>query len=197
MTAERSVLFFDVMGTLVYNPFFKEIPAFFGLTHEQLLDLKDPTAWEEFERGEITEAEYFRRCFADGAQFDHQGFRACVDGAYRWVTGMEEQISELHARGYEIHALSNYPEWYQVIENKLRLSRYLEWSFVSCKTGIRKPSCEAYVNAASGVARPLEACLLIDDSLENCAGARAAGMPAVPFREAVALRRELIQRGIL
>ncbi len=194
---ERSVLFFDVMDTLVYNPFFKEIPAFFGFTHEQLLDLKDPTAWEEFERGEITEAEYFRRCFADGAQFDHEGFRACVDGAYRWVTGMEEQISELHAQGYEMHALSNYPEWYQVIENRLRLSRYLQWSFVSCKTGIRKPSREAYVNAASGVARPPEACLLIDDSLENCAGAQAVGMPAIPFREAVALRCEFIQRGIL
>jgi HAD superfamily hydrolase (TIGR01509 family) len=195
--AERSVILFDVMDTLVYNPFFKEIPAFFGLTHQQLLDLKHPTSWKEFESGEITEAEYFRRFFADGARFDQEAFRSCVDGAYRWVTGMEEQLSDLRARGYQVHALSNYPEWYRVIESKLRLSRYLEWSFVSCKTGIRKPSGEAYVNAASGVARRPEDCLLIDDSVENCAGARAIGMPAIPFREATALRRELMQRGIL
>jgi HAD superfamily hydrolase (TIGR01509 family) len=185
------------MDTLVYNPFFKEIPAFFGLTHQQLLVLKHPTSWTEFERGEITEAEYFRRFFADGVQFDQEAFRSCVDSAYRWVAGVEEQLAELRSRGYELHIFSNYPEWYRVIENKLRLSRYLEWSFVSCKTGIRKPSREAYLNAANGVARRPEACLLIDDSMENCAGAHAVGMPAIPFREATALRRELLQRGIL
>jgi hypothetical protein len=49
------VLLFDVMGTIVRDPFFEEIPAFFGLSMKELLVVKHPTAWMEFESGQVTE----------------------------------------------------------------------------------------------------------------------------------------------
>jgi len=32
----------------------------------------------------------------------------------------------------QVHALSNYPCWYHIIEEKLQLSRFLSWTFISC-----------------------------------------------------------------
>jgi HAD superfamily hydrolase (TIGR01509 family) len=194
---DRMAIFFDIMDTLVYNPFFKEIPAFFGVTHEELLRRKHPTSWIEFERGTIPEAEYFRRMFADGSRFDEARFRTCVAAAYRWVDGMEDCLAEIHRAGNRIHALSNYPSWYRTIEEKLRLSRYLQWTSVSCNTGVRKPAPEAFLGAANLAGRPPENCLLIDDSAENCAGAAAVGMRAIRFRGAGELRRELAGLGLL
>lgn len=196
-TAKSLVIFFDVMDTLVYNPFATEEPAFFGVTHAELLRLKHPTSWVEFERGRITEAEYFRRYFADGRPFEQDAFRRCIRAAYRWVPGMEELISDLRLRGIPMHTLSNYPIWYRDIEDKLRVSRYVAWTFVSCRTGVRKPSRGAYFGAAAALGRPLEMCLLIDDNEENCAGAEAVGMPAIPFHGAKGLHGELIRLGLL
>ena len=45
----RPILLFDVMGTLVHDPFFEEMPEFFGLSFDELLAVKHPSAWVEFE----------------------------------------------------------------------------------------------------------------------------------------------------
>lgn len=47
------VLLLDVMGTLVYDPFHRVMPDFFGMSLEQLLDAKHPEAWVRFEHGEM------------------------------------------------------------------------------------------------------------------------------------------------
>jgi len=59
---------------------------------------------------------------------------------------MEALLGRLAGSGYELHALSNYPSWFQLIEEKLQLSRYLSWTFVSC-TGpmeVRPPGLQPY-----------------------------------------------------
>ena len=191
------VLLFDVMDTLVHEPFHREIPAFFGLTLDELIAVKHPTAWLEFERGEIDEEEFLGRFFRDGRTFDRRAFKRAIADAYRWIDGMEELLGELAAHGHAIHALSNYPEWFQVIERRLGLSRYLEWSFVSCRTGVRKPDPRAFTGAAARLGVGPEDCLLVDDREPNCAAARATGMEALWFRSAAELRSDLARRGLL
>lgn len=39
------VLLLDVMDTVVYDPFFHDMPRFFGLSFKELLAAKHPTAW--------------------------------------------------------------------------------------------------------------------------------------------------------
>jgi HAD superfamily hydrolase (TIGR01509 family) len=192
----RPVLLFDVMDTLVYNPFNREIPEFFGLSRSELLKQKQPTAWCRFETGEIDEAEYLRTCFTDGRHFDHTAFLDVVRRAYRWVDGAEELLRSLHSEGFEIHTLSNYPRWYQTIETRLQLSRFLNWTFVSCLTGVRKPAAEAFAGAARSLKRPLDHCLFIDDSIVNCQASEAVGIAAVHFRDSRSLREELRLRGL-
>eukprot|EP00268_Persea_americana_P025646 TRINITY_DN24982_c0_g1_i3.p1 TRINITY_DN24982_c0_g1~~TRINITY_DN24982_c0_g1_i3.p1 ORF type:complete len:104 (+),score=28.59 TRINITY_DN24982_c0_g1_i3:34-312(+) len=49
------ILLFDVMDTLVRDPFYQDVPAFFGMPMKELLETKHPTAWIEFEKGLINE----------------------------------------------------------------------------------------------------------------------------------------------
>lgn len=46
---------------------------------------------------------------------------------------MEALLERLAAAGIRMHAFSNYPAWWALIEERLGLSRYLQWTFVSCE----------------------------------------------------------------
>jgi FMN hydrolase / 5-amino-6-(5-phospho-D-ribitylamino)uracil phosphatase len=191
------ILLLDVMDTLVVDPFFEAVPAFFGLTLEELLAAKHPTAWIDFELGRCAAETYYSTMFVDSRRFDHRAFERHVRDAYQWVEGMPDLLARLAAVGVEMHALSNYPVWYRLIEEALEVSRFVKWSFVSCRTGVRKPDPGAYVGAAGALCRAMDQCLVIDDRESNCAAARAAGMPALVFASAPALERDLVARGVL
>jgi len=191
------IVLIDVMDTLVAEPFFTAVPAALGLTREELLAAKHPTSWIEFELGRIEEAEYFRRFFRDGRAVDAAALRGAIVAGYRWLPGMEALLADLCAAGAELHALSNYPDWWRLIEERLRLSRYLRWTFVSCRTGVRKPDPECFLGAARALGVPPARCLFIDDRRANVAAAEAVGMPAVLFTDAASLRAALVARGVL
>ncbi|MCX4242108.1 HAD-IA family hydrolase [Paraliomyxa miuraensis] len=191
------VLLLDVMDTLVHDPFFAEIPRFFGTSLRQLLPQLRAGAWVEFELDALDEATFLSRFFADGRAFDGPGLLATVRAGYRLLPGIEPLLAELRGRGVPMHALSNYPRWYRYIEEELRLSRYLQWSFVSCNTGVRKPDPQAYLGAAAALGVEPSACTFVDDRQSNCAAACSVGMDAVCFSDAASLRSALVERGVL
>lgn len=161
---------------------------------------KHPTAWVEFETDRITEEELFAKFFKDGREFDGPALVAHMVSHYRLLDGMEALLGALRAAGVEMHACSNYPSWHEHIERKLELSRFLDWTFVSCTgpmRGHRKPSPESYACAATHLGRPPSELLLVDDRLPNVEGARAAGLQAIHFRDAATLERELRQSGLV
>ncbi len=186
------VLLLDVMGTLVYDPFLVEIPAFFGMSLRELLETKHPDAWIRFEHGELSEAEMLDSFFADRRRFDHAAFESTVKRAYRYLDGIEALLTELRDRDTPMHAMSNYPSWYRWIEARLGLSRYLPWTFVSCETGLRKPAADAYRYAARTLGVPEERCVFVDDRRGNVDAARAVGMRGIVFESAAQLRAELL-----
>ncbi len=191
------VLLWDVMGTLVHDPFFAEMPEFFGMSFDAMLAAKHPTAWVEFEVGQRTESEFLSDFFADRRAFDHRGFVDAVRSAYRWLPGMEALLKDLRAAGFSMHAFSNYPVWYQLIEERLGLSRFLDWTFVSCRTGLRKPDPAAYARVLRELRVPAKDLVFVDDRDRNCEAARAGGMDAVRFEDAESLRAYLAQGGML
>ncbi len=117
--------------------------------------------------------------------------------AYRWLEGMEELVADLRRAGASLHALSNYSPWYRLIEERLAVSRYVAWSFVSCDTGVRKPDPQAYLGPARALGVDPADCVFVDDREANCRAARAVGMDAIRFRGAGDLRTELERRGLL
>lgn len=196
MKSAPKVILFDVLSTLVYDPIAREIPEFFGLSLEELYAMKHPTAWVDFELGKLDEERFCQIYFKDCRAFHYAELRECLFHAYDWVEGVEEIVTELHAKGIEMHALSNYPVWYQIIEKKLHLSKYLQWSFVSCNTGVRKPDLRAYTNAANALDVSPEECLFIDDRTKNCLAAEHTQMQAIKFENARSLRQSLIEKGL-
>ena len=149
-TAPSPILLLDVMDTLVYDPYL-EMPDFFGLTLEELYSLADGSAWQRFERGEIDQQAFLDAFLPAHIHWDQQAFLELFQRGYRWLEGVEDLLAELKRAGIEMHCMSNYPCWFQTIENKLKLSQYLPWTFVSCKSGLRKPAAAAYLHAAESL----------------------------------------------
>jgi len=180
------------MDTLVRDPFHDVMPGFFGMTLEQMMALKHPEAWGHFERGELEESRFLDTFFADGRSFDQAGFCRAIRESYRWVDGMEALLAELAEQGQPMHVLSNYPVWYRWIEERLGISRYVPWTFVSCHLGLRKPESALFARVTHALSSEPERCVLIDDRARNCEAARAAGMHAIQFSgSAQQLRAEL------
>lgn len=77
------------------------------------------------------------------------------------------------------------------------LRNYLRVALSSCYLGLRKPEPAIYQRALEILGRPAERILLIDDRADNVAVAEDAGMKAIHFVGAGALRRELESFGAL
>jgi HAD superfamily hydrolase (TIGR01509 family) len=192
------VILWDVMDTLVRDPFFTHMADFFGLSFDELLRRKHPTAWSKFELGKLDEQGLFDQFFADSTPIDGPAFKRCVGEAYAWIDGIEPLLIELKAAGVPMHALSNYPPWYQLIEDRLRLSRYVDLTFFSCDTGVRKPAPDAYLGACRKLERRPDQCLFVDDRSLNTDAAREVGLHALQFTgDVAALRASLRELGFL
>jgi FMN phosphatase YigB (HAD superfamily) len=192
------VILWDIMDTLVRDPFFTHMPSFFGHGFDELVAQLRPRVWVDFEVGKLSEAEFFASFFRDGRAIDGPGLKCCMRDAYAWVEGIEALLTDLKVRGVPMHALSNYPPWYRLIEERLVLSQYVELSFISCHTGLRKPAPEAFQHACAALGRASSDCLLVDDRALNCEAARAVGLQALHFQGDVPkLRHQLVAAGLL
>ena len=190
-------LLLDVMGTLVYDPFYVELPRVLGMSFDEMLAAKHPTAWAEFERGERTEQEFLDDFFADGRSWPGERMKECMTRAYRLLDGVEELLDDIVATGRRPRLVSNYPHWYRLVEERTGLSRWADWTFVSCNEAMRKPDEDVYRLLCERLNVPAEACLFVDDSEPNIAAAAAFGMDVVRFENADSLRRDLVERGVL
>jgi hypothetical protein len=200
----RTILLLDVMDTLVADPFYEAMPRHFDLPFKELLAAKHPTAWVEFEKGEISESDLLRKFFKDGRPVDGAALTGMMKSHYRLLDGIEPLLDRLKAAGaasgggamngggsssaeegrpetgsgggksgsgnssngggdsgsgnssrsgskrIEMHACSNYPVWWRNVEESVRLSRWLEWTFVSCEGPMRVSLCSLFLLLAFG-----------------------------------------------
>ena len=192
----KHIVLVDVMSTLVTEPFLTTMPGFFGMTLTDLRQSVDGNAWIEFEKGTLSETEFGESFFLDRRTVDMAALRECLTDTYEWIDGMRSILIDLRDCEYSIHALSNYPVWYEMIEQKLELSAFLEWTFVSCRTGLRKPDQRAYLHAAEHLGVDPTQCVFIDDRNENIEAAQSVGMAAVLMDDPTNVRAELEAQGL-
>ena len=57
------------------DPFYDEVPKFFDMTLKELYRVKHPTAWIDFEKGQICEDALVSNFFKDGRSFDSEGMK--------------------------------------------------------------------------------------------------------------------------
>ena len=192
-----TTLLLDVMSTLIHDPFPEEMLAHLGIQMSQLREVVQPELWVRFERDEVTEAQFYEGFFKDERVIDAASFRQMLFESYRFLPGIEELLAELKDADVPMHTMSNYPVWWHIIERKVEMSRYVDWTFVSCKLGVRKPDDGIYRAALEELGGRPDSFLFVDDRASNCDGARAVGMRALQFTGVDKLRAELVEQGVL
>lgn len=185
----RPVVAFDLMDTLVRDPFREALEAATGLPARELMRIRDPEAYPALERGEITEAAYWGVYYDAGISVQPDVFHAVRREGYAWMPGMREVLAELDGRAHRVVA-SNYPVWIEEVAAEW-LDGLVEEVHGSCHLGVRKPDSRFYerLAAALGV-RPADV-LFVDDRHDNVEAARDVGMAATQFEDAAGVRRAL------
>lgn len=186
------VIGYDLMDTLIYDPFREAIAEVTGMDLETLGRLRDPSAYHEFERDELTEAEFGERFFpADSPhRLDVVALRDALRAGYRFLPGIEALLEET-SQICEIVVMSNYPRWYDYVRERFSLDRFVDSHQPSYLVGSRKPQATYYEGVAAAVGREPKEILFIDDRQKNIDGAWAVGMPALLFEGASSLRADL------
>lgn len=200
MEQPPDLLAFDLMDTVVADPFLPILGRLGQGAAAQLLESLDSSAWIDFELGRIDEPLFLSRLFKrppPRPEISATALRDAIVSGYAFVDGMEALLDELRAAGRHLWVLSNYPPWAELARSQLRLDRYFDGYAISYRIGARKPDPAAYRELCRQCRLAPERCLLIDDRLTNVEGARRVGMPALHFTGAEALRRELVVRGTL
>jgi 2-haloacid dehalogenase len=106
-------------------------------------------------------------------------------------------LREVVASGTPAYALTN---WSAETFHHVRRFGFLEEFtdvVVSGELGLTKPDPEIYYELLRRTGTRPEETFFTDDSARNVAGARAVGLDAVQYTDTAALRRALVERGVL
>ena len=197
MGAMLDVVCFDLMGTVVYDPYLEALEAATGMDIAAAHRVKDPDSWPQFELGAIDEAEFVRRFFVDGhdAPFDIEAFHRVRQEGYRFLDGMETLLEALQGQ-VRRYLASNYPVWIDDMRTQFAMDRHFDGVYASCHLGVRKPDAAFFAALLDGIGVAAHRCLFVDDRRINCEAAAAAGMAVHLFDGAAGLRARLAQEGL-
>jgi 2-haloacid dehalogenase len=109
------------------------------------------------------------------------------------IPGTSELIADLAAAGRDLYAITNFNgEVWPVTLATFPVLGCFKDIIVSSVEGVTKPGPEIFALALRRFGVEAADCLFIDDVAANVDGARAAGIAAVQFTSAAALRRLLL-----
>ncbi|MEO3807498.1 HAD family phosphatase [Sphaerisporangium sp. B11E5] len=147
----------------------------------------------EFDRGTLTPRQYWslvlgrRAAEAEAARLVELDVRSWSHANPDSVAVMEE----LAADGRAVALLSNAPMCVAEGVERLPWIRTMPARFYSARLGLVKPDTEIYLRVADELGCGPGEVVFVDDRLANVEGAERAGMAAVHFRDAGALRADL------
>jgi HAD superfamily hydrolase (TIGR01509 family) len=186
---------FDLMDTVVRDPFREALEAATGLALRELLARRDPDVYPAFERGEIDEDAYWAHYEHAGIDVDPQRFHEVRRAGTRWLPGMPSLLDDLEGVVHRVTA-SNYACWVEQLAQEMLGDRF-DRVLASCHLGVRKPDRDFYLAVLERLELPAAEVAFVDDRQVNVEGARAVGMPARLFVDATDLRGWLVDLGVL
>ncbi len=196
-------ILFDVGGVLLTNGWDHceraEIMARFDLDPAEF-EARHPAPNDKWERDLITLDEYLdATVFYEPRSFSKAEFFKAVCAESKLLEdGAMGVLEEIAASGqYLVGVLNNEARATNEFRfDQFGLREYIEVALSSCYLGLRKPELAIYRRAVDIVGGAPERILFIDDRAENAAAARKAGMTAIRFEGAEALRRQLEEFGV-
>jgi HAD superfamily hydrolase (TIGR01509 family) len=192
MPAMLTAVCFDLMDTVIYDPFREAIEAGTGLDLKTAAKHRDASCWPAFEIAEIDEETFARRYFPEGSpfRFDMEAFHRVRREGYRFLPGMRELVGALGGR-VDRYVASNYPVWIEEVRHTFALDTLFEDVIASHHLRARKPAPTFFEGLLARVPHAAEACLFVDDRVDNCEGAERMGMRAHHFTSAEDLEARL------
>lgn len=191
MTARAPVeaLLFDLGGVLIeldWDAVFGHWAARSGFDPEMIrARFAFDRAYERHERGEIGAEQYFGSLRERlGIDIPDADFAAGWNRIFaREVAPTVELLREVEGR-IPIYGFSNTNAAHQAVWTRDFAAALapIRKVFASSDIGRRKPELEAFEHVARAIGVPREAILFFDDTPENVAGARSAGLQAVHVR---------------
>ncbi|MEX0659622.1 MAG: HAD family phosphatase [Egibacteraceae bacterium] len=191
-------LLFDLMGTVIHDPFREAVEAATGLDLETVIPLVHPSSWADFEIAAIDEATFTRAFYADPQcphAFDREVFHRVRRDGYRWLPGMQELLAALGGV-VETYTASNYPVWVEELAQRFAFADCFDGVYASHHLGVRKPAPEFFDRLLARIGHDPGDCLFVDDRAENCVAAQAAGIRAHRFDGVDGLRHRLCAEGV-
>jgi HAD superfamily hydrolase (TIGR01509 family) len=189
------VVVFDMMDTLLTDPYREAIEAGTGRSLTDLRELLVGTRWPDFECNRITEREYLAAFVDAGVNLDLEAFhRARLEG-YAWIDGMDVLLDDL-AEVAEIVVASNYPDWLDEVADDWFRDR-VDGVIGSCHLGERKPDRAFFDGVLAWLDASPDVVWFVDDRQHNVEAASELGMSALHFESADATREWLAAEGVL
>lgn len=197
------VILFDIGGVLLTNGWDHgeraAAVAHFGLD-AAALEAHHAEVMDAWERGAIDLSQYLNTAvFYEPRAFSRSEFFSfMLAQSQRLPHGALHILAELAAsKCCLVGALNNEArETNEFRFGHFGLRRYFKVAFSSCYVGLRKPEPAIYLRALDILGSKPERVLFIDDRAENVAGGLEAGMKAIQFTDADALRAALIELGV-
>jgi 2-haloacid dehalogenase len=125
----------------------------------------------------------------------HERWPEMVRGA---IEGTVAVLGALRAAGVPVYALSNWSlETYPVGTERFGFLDDFDGVLLSGEVGVAKPDPEIFHELCARFDLRPATTLFVDDSLPNVEAARRLGFLVHHFRDADALREELVARGLL
>jgi HAD superfamily hydrolase (TIGR01509 family) len=188
------IVAFDLMDTVVRDPYREALEAATGVPVEELFASRDATAYPALERGDLAEEAYWATYAAAGFEVDVDAFHATRRAGYRWLAGMRELLEDLEGHVHRVVA-SNYPRWIEEVHDTF-LGDAFDDVQASCHLGARKPDPTFYTRLLDVLRAAPDEVAFVDDREANVAAAREVGMHATVFAGAEALRHWLRELGV-
>jgi FMN hydrolase / 5-amino-6-(5-phospho-D-ribitylamino)uracil phosphatase len=185
---------FDVMDTVLHDPFREALEAATGMEPRRFFQLRDPELYRSLERGEIDEQTYWRRLRERGIAIDPEVFHRVRRDRIRWIDGMAELLDALDGV-VERATASNYPVWIEDLADRFLDGRF-EHVVASCHLGVRKPDHAFYAALLERLGRCADEVLFVDDREANVEAARELGVRSHRFTDVATLRGWLVDEGV-
>ena len=194
-TGDLAVVAFDLMDTLVRDPFREALTAATGRSLQELFTLRDADVYPAFERGEIDEATYWASYPQAGIEVDPDAFHEVRRTGTTWLPGMRELLCEVRDAGVGVVVASNYPHWLAEHADGL-LAGLVDDVVGSYQLGARKPDPRFFHRLLDRLAVDAGQVAFVDDRDSNLQGAAEVGLPTVPAGAADEVRAALRAVGL-
>lgn len=152
-------------------------------------------AWDEEDRGALTEKEILRFLTGKASQYETEicAFFEQVNLAIEQYAYAGSWISDLKEQGYGVYILSNYGRttYRKTKDTALDFLQDVDGALFSFEVKAIKPEPAIYQAFFRRFCLRPEECIFLDDMPANIEGARAAGMHGIVFKNIMQAKEEL------